>query len=112
MIEPFVVCGATGNIGSRIADILLSTGEPVRIIGEAIGNPGMKYVQFSEEDLRKTLAGAGMSGSVIEAMLEMQRGFNAGIVRPTRERCMENTTPTTLESFAKSVYAHAYRVAA
>jgi len=58
------------------------------------------------------VAGAGMSGSVIEAMLEMQRGFNAGIVRPTRERSMGNTTPTTLESFAKSVYAHAYRVAA
>jgi len=53
-----------------------------------------------------------MSGSVIEAMLEMQRGFNAGIVRPTRERSMGNTTPTRLESFAKSVYAHAYRVAA
>ena len=90
----------------------LTMSEATRIIGEAIGNPGLKYVQFSEEDVRKTLAGAGMSGSVIEAMLEMQRGFNAGIVRPTRERSMENTTPTTLESFAKSVYAHAYRVAA
>ena len=33
MIKPFVVCGATGNIGYRIADILLSTGEPVRITG-------------------------------------------------------------------------------
>jgi len=33
MAEPFVICGATGNIGSRIADILLAAGEPVRIIG-------------------------------------------------------------------------------
>jgi hypothetical protein len=31
MIKPFVVCGATGNIGSRIADILPSTGEPVTV---------------------------------------------------------------------------------
>jgi uncharacterized protein YbjT (DUF2867 family) len=90
----------------------LTISEATRIIGEAIGKPGLKYVQFSEEDARKTLAGAGMSASVLEAMLEMQRGFNAGIVRPTRERSMENTTPTTLESFAKSVYAHAYRAAA
>ena len=90
----------------------LTMSEATRIIGEAIGKPGLKYVRFSEDDARKTLAGAGMSGSVLEAMLEMQRGFNAGIVRPTRERSMENTTPTTLESFAKSVYAHAYRVAA
>jgi hypothetical protein len=53
-----------------------------------------------------------MSGSVVEAMLEMQRGFNAGIVRPTRERSVESTTTTTLESFSKSFFAHAYRAAA
>jgi uncharacterized protein YbjT (DUF2867 family) len=90
----------------------LTMSEATRIIGEAVGKPGLQYVQFSEEDVRKTLAGARMSGSVIEGMLEMQRGFNAGIVRPTQERSVENTTPTTLESFAKSVYAHAYRAAA
>jgi len=56
-------------------------------------------------------AGAGMSGSVVEAMLEMQRGFNAGIIRPTRERSVESTT-TTLESFSNLAFAHAYRVAA
>jgi len=53
-----------------------------------------------------------MSGSVVEGMLEMQRGFNAGIVRPTVERSAENTTPTTLESFANAYFAHAYRAAA
>jgi len=45
-------------------------------------------------------------------MLEMQRGFNAGIIRPTRERSMESTTPTTLESFSETVFADAYRAAA
>jgi hypothetical protein len=86
--------------------------EATRIIGAAIGKPELKYVQFSEEDARKTLAGAGMSASVLEAMLKMQHGFNVGIIRPTRERSMENTTPTTLEYFTKSVYARAYRAAA
>jgi hypothetical protein len=86
--------------------------EATRILGEAIGKPGLKYVQFSEDDARKAMtAGAGMSGSVVEAMLEMQRGFNAGIIRPTRERSVESTT-TTLESFSKLAFAHAYRVAA
>ena len=33
MKSPFVVCGATGNIGSRIAVMLLAAGEPVRIVG-------------------------------------------------------------------------------
>lgn len=90
----------------------LTMSEATRILGEAIGKPGLKYVQFPEEEARKAMAGAGMSGGVIEGMLEMQRGFNAGIIRPTRERSVESTTPTTLEHFANSVFAHAYRAAA
>lgn len=90
----------------------LTMSEATRILGEAIGKPGLKYVQFPEEEARKAMSGVGMSGSVIEGMLEMQRGFNAGIVRPTRERSVESTTPTTLESFANSIFAHAYRAAA
>jgi uncharacterized protein YbjT (DUF2867 family) len=90
----------------------LTMSEATRILGEAIGKPGLRYVQFSEEDARKAMTAAGMSGSVVEAMLEMQRGFNAGIVRPTRERSVESTTPTTLEGFSKSFFAHAYRAAA
>lgn len=90
----------------------LTMTEATRILGEAIGKSGLQYVRFTEDDARKAMAAAGMSGSVVEAMLEMQRGFNAGIVRPTRERSVESTTPTTLESFSKSVFAHAYRAAA
>lgn len=90
----------------------LTMSEATRILGEGIGKPGLKYVQFPEEEARKAMVGAGMSGGVIEGMLEMQRGFNAGIIRPTRERSVESTTPTTLEHFANSVFAHAYRAAA
>jgi len=90
----------------------LTMSEATRILGEAIGKPGLQYVQFPEEEARKAMTGAGMSESVLDAMLEMQRGFNAGIVRPTRVRSAESTTPTTLESFSKSSFAHAYRAAA
>ena len=90
----------------------LTMSEATRILGEAIWKPGLQYVQFPEEDARKAMAGAGMSANVADAMLEMQRGFNAGIIRPTRERSVESTTSTTLESFSKSVFAHAYRAAA
>jgi uncharacterized protein YbjT (DUF2867 family) len=90
----------------------LTMAEATRILGEAIGKPDLRYVQFSEDDARRALGGAGMSESVIEAMLEMQRGFNAGIVRPTRARSAGSTTPTTLEGFSKTAFAHAYRPAA
>ena len=86
--------------------------EATRILGEAIGKPGLAYVQFPEDDARKALSGAGMSGNVIETMLEMQRGFNSGIIRPTRQRSAESTTPTSLEEFAKTAFTHAYRAAA
>ncbi len=91
-------------------DITMS--EATRVLGEAIGNPGLKYVQFPEDEARKAMAGMGMSGSVVEAMLEMQRGFNTGKIRPTRERDADSTTPTTLEEFARTVYARAYKTAA
>lgn len=67
MKSPFVICGATGNVGSKVAEALLAAGKPVRAIGR---------------------------------------------IRPTRERNPANTTPTTLEEFAKTVFAMAYRAAA
>ena len=102
--------------GSKVRYLLgpgdLTLDEATRILGEAIGKPGLKYVQFPEEDARKALAGAGMSESAVESMLEMERGFNQGMIRPTRERDAESTTPTTLGDFAKSVFAGAYQAAA
>ncbi len=90
----------------------MTMSEATRILGEAIGNPGLKYVQFPEEEARKAMAGMGMSESVVEAMIEMQRGFNAGNIRPTRERDAESTTPTPLEEFARTVFSRAYKAAA
>ena len=86
--------------------------EATRILGEAIGDPGLKYVQFPEDAARKAMAAVGMSESTVDAMLEMQRGFNAGRIRPTRERDAGSATPTTLEEFATTVFARAYRAAA
>jgi uncharacterized protein YbjT (DUF2867 family) len=90
----------------------LTLSEATRILGDAIGKPGLKYIQFPEEEARKAMAGAGMSESVIATFLEMQRGFNSGLIRPTQERNAENTTPSTLEEFAKTVFSTAYRKAA
>jgi uncharacterized protein YbjT (DUF2867 family) len=90
----------------------LTMSESARILGEAIGNPQLKYVTFPEEEARKAMLGMGMSRSVVDAMLEMERAFNAGSIRPTQERNPENTTPTTLGEFARTMFANAYRAAA
>jgi uncharacterized protein YbjT (DUF2867 family) len=90
----------------------LTMTEAARILGGAIGKPELRYVQLPEEEARNALAGAGISGSAIDAMLEMDRALNAGRIRPSRERNAESTTPTTLDEFAKNVFAAAYRAAA
>jgi hypothetical protein len=53
-----------------------------------------------------------MSDNAAKSMLEMFRSFNAGLIRPSRERDAGNTTPTTLEEFARTTFASAYRAAA
>ena len=90
----------------------LTMTEATRILGHAIGKPDLRYIQFPEEEARKAMSGMGMSDSMVEALLEMQRGFNAGRIRPTQERSASNTTPTTLEEFAQTVFARSYRAAA
>ena len=90
----------------------LTMTEATRILGHAIGKPDLRYIQFPEEEARKAMSGMGMSDSAVEALLEMQRGFNAGKIRPTQERNASNTTPTTMEEFADAVFAHSYRAAA
>jgi uncharacterized protein YbjT (DUF2867 family) len=91
-------------------DVTMS--EATRVLGEAIGKPELEYVQSPEEEASEAMAGMGMSESVVSAFLEMYRSFNAGIIRPTQERSAENTTKTTLEEFARTVFARAYRDAA
>ncbi len=86
--------------------------EAAAILGEAIGNPGLKYVQFPEAEARKAMIAMGMSGSVADAFLEMERAFNEGRIRPTQARNTENSTPTTLEEFAKTAFVRAYKSAA
>jgi uncharacterized protein YbjT (DUF2867 family) len=90
----------------------LTMSEATRILGHAVGKPDLRYVQFPEGEARKAMSGMGMSDSAIEALLEMQRGFNAGRIRPTQARNASNTTPTTLEEFAQTAFAQSYRAAA
>jgi uncharacterized protein YbjT (DUF2867 family) len=90
----------------------LTMTEATRILGEAIGKPDLRYILFPEDEARKAMSGMGMSDNVVEGLLEMQRGFNAGRIRPTQERNASNTTPTALGEFAQTVFARSYRAAA
>ncbi|MGQ0551272.1 MAG: NmrA family NAD(P)-binding protein [Armatimonadota bacterium] len=82
--------------------------EATRILGASIGKPGLKYVEFPEAIYRKGLASVGFSSNLADAYVEMVRGFNSTLIKG-EPRSEANTTPTTLEEFAKPVFAPAFK---
>jgi len=88
----------------------LTYAEATRILGERIGNPDLKYVQFSYADMANALVQAGLSETFADRYVEMTRAFNEGKVKPRQGRKPENTTPTRFEDFADEL-ARAYQAA-
>ena len=83
--------------------------EIAKIIGKAIGKTDLKYTQFPPEDAKKAMMeGMGLSESVANAMNEFVDACNQGKIFGDIKRSPENTTPTTLEDFAKD-FAKAYQ---
>ena len=108
---------ATRDIGAAAADLLLKldfTGKEARellgqrdvsyqelasIIGKAIGNPGLGYMQFGAAQLKPALTQMGMSGNMADLLLEMSAALNSGYMAPLETRSAKNTTPTSVETF-------------
>lgn len=82
--------------------------EATRVIGAAIGRPDLRYVQFPYEEAQKAMVEMGFSPESARLMVEMDRGLNEGLVKPLESRSPKNTTPTSIETFAKEVFARAY----
>jgi len=77
-------------------------------LGKEIGKPDLPCVQFPYADAQKAMIGMGFSPNVAELFMEMVKGLNDGVIKPTVPRSAETTTPTTLGQFAKS-FAAAFR---
>ena len=120
---------ATRDIAAKAAELL--GGEPLKIstvtyllgphsysmreataaIAQAIGRPELPYVQFSYNDAKKGMVQAGLSENMAELYDEMTRHMNAEKAMVTAPHTPMNTTPTTLEEFAQTVFAPAFRAA-
>jgi uncharacterized protein YbjT (DUF2867 family) len=85
----------------------LSMNEAASIVGKAIGNPSVTYVQVPDSALAATLLQMGMPAKTADLIVEMWEGANAGLIRPEEPRSAKNTTPTSLESFVTEVFAPA-----
>lgn len=121
---------ATLDIGAKAAELLVeepfsqprvrellgpreyTMTEAARILGEAIGKPGLTYVQLSYDEARQAMLDMDLTTGYADAMLELSRHMNETMIQGSEARSPLNTTPTTLEHFAKVVFRSAYEQAA
>ena len=87
----------------------LSMTEVAAAISRAVGKPDLRYVQFSYEQVEQTLVQMGVPPKTAAYFLEMFQGMNHGIVTGLEPRSAANSTPTSIESFVKEVFAPAYQ---
>lgn len=86
----------------------LTYAEATRILGEHIGKPDLRYVQFSYADMLRALLEGGLSESFASLYVAMTQAFNEEIVKPREGRTPENSTPTRFEDFVGEL-AQAYQ---
>jgi uncharacterized protein YbjT (DUF2867 family) len=83
--------------------------EAAKVIAAAIGKPGLSYRQVPNAVLKPAMVQMGMSPNMVDLLLEMTEALNTGHMKSREPRSAQNTTPTTLETFAVEVFAPAYR---
>jgi uncharacterized protein YbjT (DUF2867 family) len=78
----------------------ISFAEATRIIGERIGQPDLKYVQFPYADTVKALTQFGFSENIATLEVEVARAANEGRIVSRERRTAADTTATPFEEFA------------
>jgi uncharacterized protein YbjT (DUF2867 family) len=87
----------------------LSMDEATAIIGEAIGQADLKYLQLPPEQMLPAFVQMGMSSNIAGLIMEMAAALNSGHMRALEPRSSRNTTPTTFETFVKEEFVPLYR---
>lgn len=102
--------GFTGHstrelLGQR--DITMT--EVAAIIGKAIGNPGLAYMQLPDAQIKFGMTQMGMSERMVDLLLEMSAAMNSSYMGPLEKRSAVNTTPTSYETFVAEVFVPLYQ---
>ena len=78
--------------------------EVTAVLGKEIGKPDLKYVQFSYDDAKKAMVGSGyLTENMADLYNQMAESFNNGKAMNEHKRTPENSTPTSVQDFAKSI---------
>ncbi|PZU80462.1 MAG: hypothetical protein DI529_16640 [Chryseobacterium sp.] len=81
--------------------------ELTSIIGNTIGKPDLKYVQFSVEDAKQAMINQGLSEDVANDITSMETSLKNGIMN-YEQRVSANSSPTSAEIFVKESFVPLY----
>jgi uncharacterized protein YbjT (DUF2867 family) len=87
----------------------MTMSECAAIIGRAVGQPDLKYVQAPEEQIGAAMQQMGMSADLVRLILEMCAAMISGHMRPLEARSARTTTPTTYENFVREEFLPNFR---
>lgn len=82
--------------------------ETARILGAAAGKPDLKYVQSDPAQAKAGMVQNGFSQNVADLFEEMSNAMSDGRITRTLDPATTTRTTTTLEQFAKEVFAPAF----
>jgi Predicted nucleoside-diphosphate-sugar epimerases len=82
--------------------------ELTQIIGNAIGKPGLQYVQFSIEQAKQAMVAQGISADVANDITAMETALKNGIMN-YEKRNAANSSPTSALAFVKEVFTPLYQ---
>src|SRR5271157_3860371 len=87
----------------------LTLQEVVVVIAKGLRKPDLRYVQIPYDQVEKVLEQMGAPPKTVASFIELFQGINNGIVTAMEPRSAANSTPTSIETFVKEVFAPAYR---
>jgi uncharacterized protein YbjT (DUF2867 family) len=83
--------------------------EVATVIGNAIGNAKLSYIQAPDDELKPAMVQMGMSENLAGLILEMAGALNSGYMRALEPRSDRNTTTTSYETFVAEEFVPAYK---
>ena len=96
-----------GRTVRYIASEELSPNEVAKILGDAIGKPGLKWLEIPDEQMQTNLIAAGMNPSVAKGLTAMNAGRKSGVLYEDYNRNKPVLEKTKLTVFARE-FAAAY----
>jgi uncharacterized protein YbjT (DUF2867 family) len=98
--------------GKRTQELLgerdLTMSEVAAVISKALNRAELRYVQFPYDQVEQLLQQMGTPPKTAALFIEMFEGINNGTVASLEIRSAANSTPTSIETFVKDVFAPAF----